>query len=86
MGHPDIDQRELARMLIDVHELVGSDKLLNKPQEQPMPGGMPGGEPGGMPGGMPEQMPMVGPNRSPSKPSMRPENVLPGRAMAGGQM
>ena len=80
MGHPDIDQRELARMLIDTHELVGSEKLLAKPQP-PMPQGMPG-----MPQGIPQgvQMPMVGPNRTPAKRKIRPEEVLPGRAMAGG--
>jgi len=92
MGHPDVDQRELARMLIDVHELVGADKLLAEPQ-QPMPGGAPGGMPGevpggegGMPGGMPTQMPPVGPGRTPGamKGGIKPEDILPGRAMAGG--
>ena len=80
IGHPDIDQRELARMLIDVHELVGSDKLLTK--QQPMAAGGPPVP--GMPEGMPTQMPMVGPGRTPAKTRIRPEEVLPGRAMAGG--
>lgn len=83
MGHPDIDQKELAKMLIDVHELVGSDKLLRK--DEPMPQGEPGMP--GMPGmGQGEAMPPVGPNRSPANTRIAPEQALPGRAMAGGPM
>ena len=73
-----IDPIELSKMLIDTHELVGSDKLLVKQQPQ-APQGMPPGAPQGMPG---QQMPPVGVNRSPSR--IAPEEALPGRAMAGG--
>lgn len=73
-----IDPVELCKMLIDTHELVGSDKLLAKQQLQ-------GTQPQGtQPQGMPTQMPTVGPNRTPAKTRIRPEEVLPGRAMAGG--
>jgi len=76
-----IDPVELAKMLIDTHELVGSEKLLAKPQQ-----GQPQGQamPPGAEQGMPTQMPMVGPNRSPANTRIAPEQALPGRAMAGG--
>lgn len=72
-----IDPVELAKMLIDTHELVQADKLLIKPQQQAPPG-----MPQGMPPGMPPAMPPVGVNRSPA--TIKPEDTLPGRAMAGG--
>lgn len=78
-GHPDVDQRELASMLIKAHD-EDIDKLLKKPEQmaQGMPGGaMPQGE-------MPAQMPTVGVNRTPAKSRLAPEEALPGRAMAGG--
>ena len=76
--NPVVDQRQLVKMLIDTHELVGSDKLLAKPQPQ-----APQGAPGGM-GEMGQPMPPVGPNRTPSKQTIKPEQALPGRSMAGG--
>lgn len=92
VGSPDIDQRELNRMLIMAHD-EDPDKLLTKPQPQQggMPGGMPpemqammAGQQGGQ-GQMPPAMPPVGPNRSPAKNTrIAPEQALPGRAMAGG--
>lgn len=69
-----VDPVELVKMLVDTHELVAADKLLKKPQQQAMPPGMPPG--------MPPPMPPVGVNRSPAK--INPEDMLPGRAMAGG--
>lgn len=79
MGHPDVDQRELARMIIKTHELVASDKLIKEQEAAPpMPGGMPGV------GGMPPAMPPVGAGRAAGKPRIAPEEALPGRAMAGG--
>lgn len=77
-GHPDIDQRELARMLIKAHD-ESDRKLLKKEETAPPMGGMPGE----MPGGMPAEPP-VGVGRSASNPKLKPEDTLPGRAMAGG--
>ena len=92
VGNPDIDQRELDRMLILAHD-EDPDKLLTKPQPQQggMPGGMPPemqammtGQQGGQ-GQMPQAMPTVGVNRSPAKNTrIAPEQTLPGRVMAGG--
>lgn len=80
VGHPSVDQKELVSMLIKAHD-EDTEKLMSKEQ----PGGVPGmpGVPGmeGMGGGTPP-MPPMGVNRSPAK--LRPEEVLPGRAMAGG--
>lgn len=71
-GHPDIDQRKLAEELIKSHDKNPSE-LMSKPQAPMMPGA---------PGEAPPAMPM-NPNRTPAK--IRPEEALPGRAMAGGQ-
>lgn len=80
-GHPDVNQRELVRMLIKAHD-EDDGKLLGKEAEVGMP---PGAPPGGMPPeGMPAAMPPVGVGRTPAKPRLRPEEALPGRAMAGG--
>ena len=91
-GHPDVDQRELASMLIKAHD-ESIEKLLKKPQTGMGMAGMPGMEAvmggmvgmAGMGGGqMPPAMPAVGVGRSPAKARIAPEEALPGRAMAGG--
>ncbi|MBU0906954.1 MAG: hypothetical protein KKE05_02230, partial [Nanoarchaeota archaeon] len=83
MGHPDVDQRKLAEELIKAHD-KNPDELMSKPQEMPQgmsPEGLQGGLQG-LEGQMPPQMPPVGVNRSASR--IKPEDALPGRAMAGG--
>jgi len=69
-----VDPVELARMLIVAHD-EDPDKLLAKKQQA---------GPGGQQGGMPPAMPPVGVGRSAPSPGIRPEEALPGRAMAGG--
>lgn len=73
-GHPDVDQRELASMLIKAHD-EDTDKLLlegERAMVNPMMGG----------GAGTPAMPPVGVGRTPAK--IKPEEALPGRAMAGG--
>jgi len=80
MGHPDVDQRKLAEALIESHD-IDPDELMTKQQAAPP---QPGLGPEGAAGGMPTPEPPVGVGRSPAKPTISPEQALPGRAMAGG--
>ena len=68
---------KLAEELIKAHD-IDPGELLVKEGEAP---------PGlaGTPPGAPPAMPPVGVGRTPAKPRIRPEEALPGRAMAGGQ-